>query len=261
MDPAAVLAAVRAAPVAEVAWRGTGPRAGGPPRATGVLPLVEAAGPVLALPYAERALAAALGDADEVLLTLTEPRGSGAAFTPLLLRCRPRLVPDPQGERFVATLLDQELVRWPPSRLRADSVLLRREHWWWLPRLLVELAVHDVEPLPARTAPEHHLLVVAVGEGLEARVAAVAPNPFAVRVCGTDPGAGEAVLLGQDVSLPDLERWGRWSWSGHWADGTLAVARQPGRVGLPPVPGVLARWRAHRDLERACRAGLRAAGV
>ena len=256
MLPDDVHAAVRAVSVGEVAWRDdTGPRA------TGALPLVGAHGPVLALPYAERALASSIGRSDEVLLALTEPRGSGRAFVPLLLRCTPHLITDPTGERFTAELLDQELLRWPPSRLRADSVLLRREHWWWLPRLLVELRVEGVEPLLAREPGTGHLLVVDVDGRLEARTATVHPEPLAVQVHGGDPGDGAAVLHGQDLSFPDLERWGRWSWAGRWQDGSLAVTRAPQSVGLPPVPGVLARWRAHRDLERACRRALREAGA
>ncbi len=144
-----VLGAVAAATVAEVAWRG----ADGPV-ATGVLPLVDGERVVLALPYADAAAARSLGTADEVLLALTEPRGTSPGWTPLALRCRPRLVEDPEGDRFAATLLAQELLRWPPSRLLADSVLLRREHWWWLPRLLVELVV-DADGVTALTPREH----------------------------------------------------------------------------------------------------------
>ena len=140
-------------------------------------------------------------------------------------------------------------------------MLLRREHWWWLPRLLVELRVEGVEPLLAREPGTGHLLVVDVDGRLEARTATVHPAPLAVQVHGGDPGDGAAVLHGQDLSFPDLERWGRWSWAGRWRDGSLTVTRAPQAVGLPPVPGVLARWRAHRDLERACRRALRDAGA
>lgn len=246
------LPAVRAAPVAEVAWR----EADLTLRATGVLPLVEARGPVLALTYADVALAEALAAAPEALLTLTEARGAGAAYIPLLLRCRTRLVADPEGERFTASLLEQELLRWPPARLYADSVLLRREHWWWLPRLLVELDVEAVETFSGRSDAADHLLVVDPGTGLEARVATVRADPLAVRVHGEPPPAGEAVLLGQDLSFPDLERWGRWRWEGRWDGHDLRVRRSPGRIGLPPTPGVLTRVRRHRRLERACRQAL-----
>lgn len=255
---------LRAASVAEVAWYDDGPHA------TGVLPLVGDAGPVLALPYAERALARALGSVPEVVLTVTEPRGTQAGYRPTRLRCRPQLVADPDGERFAAELLDQELLRWQPSRTLADSPLLRRENWWWLPRLLVELAVLEEAPFESRADPADHLLVVApdTPTGGEAGAPEVAlarvgtealhdpGTPPLVRVRQGAPDAGRAVLFGQDLAFPDLERWGRWSWNGRWDGSDLTVERSPDRTGLPPVPGVLARWRRQRSLERACRRAL-----
>ena len=250
----AVLAAVRAARLAEVFWREPSGGVG----AHGDVPLVGDDGPVLALPYALVAQARSLGAADEVLLAVTDPRGSGPAFRPQVLRCLPRLVEDVTGELFSADLLDQELLRRPPSRLLADSTLLRREHWWWLPRLLVHLQVADVHPVAPRAVPAEHLLVVDVDGRLEARVVRVvdpsAPEPV-LEPLEDPPGAGPAVLFGQEAS-PDLERWGRWCWRGRWGAGRLEVRDAPGSVGLPPVPGVLRRWRAHRALERDCRAGL-----
>ncbi len=249
---------LRAAAVAEVLWVATG--ASPPVRARGVLPLVGPRGPVLALPYADRGLALELAAADEVVLTLTEPRGSGRAWSPEVLRCHTRLEADPTGDVFVEELLSQELRRWPPSRLLADSPLLRREHWWWLPRLLVHLDVQRRRPFTAREAPGDHVLGVATGTGLELSVvevsrgslaAAVAPLPLRVR--GDPPAAGEAVLFGQALSLPDRERWGRWSWEGHWDGSSLVATRSPTTTGLPPVPGLRARWRRQRDLARACR--------
>lgn len=251
------LRAVRAASVAEVAWQDR-QRV----RVRGVVPLVGAEGPVLALPWAEEPLARSLAAAGEVLLTVTDPRATGAAYAPVRLRCRPRLVEDRTGERFDAELLDQELLRYPPSRLLADSVLLRREHWWWLPRLLVGLDVLDARPARSRGAGEH-LLVVATATGLEAAVARVRTTPGTtpgtaptVDVVAGTPGAGPAALFGQDVSFPDFERWGQWAWHGSWDGAHLLVDEAPERVGLPPVPGVLARWRRQRTLERGCRRAL-----
>lgn len=245
--------ALRAASVGEVAWR-RGPIV----EVCGALPLLDARGPVLAFPWAKESTARSVAEAPAVLLTVTEPRGSGSAFRPLLLRCRSRLVEDRDGERFSRDLLEQELQRWPPSRVYADSPLLRREHWWWLPRLLVELEVVEVVPFAARGEPADHLLVVDTEAGLAAGVGLVERAGPGVTVSlrhGT-PGPGEATLFGQDLSFPDLERWGQWAWHGAWDGAELRVRSAPDAPGLPPVPGVLARWRRERDLARACRRAL-----
>ena len=71
------------------------------------------------------------------------------------------------------------------------------------------------------------------------------------------PGPGAAVLFGQDAAFPDLERWAQWSHHGTWDGSVLTVEDAPGVVGLPPTPGLLERWRRHRDLEKRCRAALR----
>ncbi|MBM7508313.1 hypothetical protein JOE61_002127 [Nocardioides salarius] len=247
-----VEAALRAAVVADVAWT-----VEGRPRVHGVLPLVGPDGPVLALPWSELETARSLAAAGRVLLCLSEPQGAGRAWRPLGVRARTRLEEDPEGDVFTATLLEQELLRWPPSRLLADSVLLRREHWWWLPRLLVHLEVLDDSPLGARESREDQLLVVA-GDGAGGWPEATVTGP-AGALRGPAPAPGPALLLGQELSWPDLERWGRWSWQGRWDGAQLQVEQAPGSTGLPPVPGLLRRWRRHRALERACRAGLAAA--
>ena len=247
-------AALRAAPLAEVVWR----EPSGGLAVHGAVPLALDDQPVLALPYASVDLAGSLGSAGEVLLTLTEPRGAGRAFRPLALRCAPRLVPDPRGERFVADLLEQELLRYPPSRLLADSRLLRREHWWWLPRLLVHLDVRDVDGLHPRPAGSGHLLAVDAGDRVAAVVVDLADAgvaPVDLELLGPAPPAGRAVLFGQEAT-PDMERWGRWCWRGDWDGRRLRVTHRPGAVGLPPVPNLLARWLAARALSRACRRAL-----
>lgn len=257
MVAAEVLRAVRAASVGEIAWVD-----GSAVHVRGVLPLVGPGGPVLAFPYSHRSLAEQIATAaGAVVLTVSEARGTGSAFRPLALRCRPRLSEDREGVRFGEELLDQELLRWPPARALADSPMLRREHWWWLPRLLVDLEVLDVEPFATRSEPSDHVLAVDQGEnGLALAVARVDQRVLAhpagtptVDVRHGTPGRGPAVVFGQDLSFPDLERWGQWSWSGQWDGAYLEVAGHPETVGLPPVPGILQRWRRHRALERACR--------
>ncbi len=249
-----VLAAVRSASVCEVAWQETSGRL----RVRGAVPLVSPAGPVLAFPYSDAGVARSIAAAPEVLLTLTEPRSTGTAFESLMLRCTPALSEDRQGDRFAADLLDQELRKYPPSRTLADSPLLRREHWWWLPRMIVDLTVTGTSSHAPRSLPDQHLLVVGSGAGLGTAIARVRrTDPLEVDVVEGTLAPGPAVLFGQDLSFPDLERWSQWSWHGAWDGVGFEATQVPERVGLPPPLGVLARWRRQRDLERRCRAALR----
>ena len=233
--------------------------AAGRPRARGVVPLVRGDLPVLAFTYAVEDLAREVAGSRVVTLSLTEPRSTGAAFRPLALTGRPRLVEDPSGDLFATELLPQELRRYPPSRLLADSPLLQREHWWYLPRLLVEIDVDAVVPVPPREDPARdHLLVVAGSEGPVVRVARLAAGgaPVVSLAAQDPPPPGPAVLFGQDASFPDLEQWAQWSYRGRWDGAGLQVEEAPARTGLGRPPGLLRRWRRHRDFERRCVAAI-----
>ena len=169
-----------------------------------------------------------------------------------------RIVGRKDGKRVVV----QELRRFPPARVFADSPLLMREHWWYLPRLVLDLDVEGAAPTTVREAPYDHLLVVAHDETLEVRAAgrtgAEGPEGSSpdVVVDGTPPAPGPAVLFGQDASFPDLERWTQWRWTGHWDGRSLAVSEAPATTGLGPPPGLVQRWRRQRDLERRCTAAI-----
>jgi hypothetical protein len=177
-------AAISASSIAEVSWV-----VDGLPRVRGVVPLMHGDVPVLALTYADEDLAREAAAAPVVSLSLTEPRSTGAAFRPLAMVGRPRLVEDPSGDLFATDLLQQELRRYPPSRVLADSPLLQREHWWYLPRLLVEIDVAAVMPLAQREDPARdHLLVVAGADGPVVRVARVADgDPELVSLMSQEP--------------------------------------------------------------------------
>lgn len=179
---------------------------------------------MFAFTYADEDLAREVAAAPGVTLSLTEPRSTGAAFRPLVIVGTPRLVEDPSGDAFAAYLLPQELRRYPPSRLLADSPLLQREHWWYLPRLLVEIDVDTVAQVVTREDPARdHLLVVA--------------------------GAGGPIVR-------DLEQWTQWSYGGRWDGAGLQVEEAPVQVGLGRPPGLLQRWRRQRDFERRCLAAI-----
>ena len=206
-------------------------------------------------------MARAAASAGRATLTLTEGRSTGAGFRPVLARGRPRLVEDPEGDVYATELMLQELHRYPPARVYADSPLLQRENWWYLPRLLVELEVDEVRPLPGRADLEDHLLVVDGTAGLDVRTARVVERRgerLSLAVDGA-PAPGPAALFNQDASFPDLENWAQWSYHGTWDGSGFSVSQAPGAVGLPPTPGLLQRWRRHRHLERRCTAALRRA--
>ncbi|WP_153398467.1 pyridoxamine 5'-phosphate oxidase family protein [Ornithinicoccus halotolerans] len=267
--PATPAEAVRASSLAELAWTG----ADGSPRAAAVMALTRGEQVLLALTFDRAALArdvvAARGP---VVVALTEPRGAAAGFRSVGLVGRPRLEADTQGQVYADELRLEELRRYPPARLLADSPLLCREHWWWLPRLLVTLEEPVWVPLPARTEPQDHLLVAAGPD--RPAVAVVRLDPEAVVepdrpelsltvLGGSLPDRpGPAVVLGQDASFPDLERWASWQWEGLLQPAAggrparLAVSSAPASTGCPPVPGVWQRWRRQRALARACREGL-----
>lgn len=252
------LAAVGASSLAVLVWAEDGW-----PRCHGVLALVDEDRPVVAFKYADADTARSVAASPEVLLAAVEPRGTGSAFAPLLLRARPQLEEDPTGETFGARLLDQELRRFPPARVLADSPLLRREHWWYLPRLLVGLdVVADEWPSRAPSGPAAALLAVLTAEGLALAEATGADESEAagdtVLLDSPDtlPGPGPAELFVQDASFPDLERWSQWRHRGHWDGLLLHVDEGPGETGLAPAPGLVRRWRRQRELEHRCRDGL-----
>ncbi|MDT0276192.1 hypothetical protein [Blastococcus goldschmidtiae] len=251
------LAAVRAAGVAELVWRAPD----GPPGAIGVVPLVLGERPAVALPWAQVEAARRVAASDAAALVLSDPRLTGSAWAPLVATGRFDLVEDATGELFTEALLDQELRKHPPARALADSAMLRREHWWYLPRLVLVLDAAEFVPGVRRDGPADAVLGVDDG-ALSVRTVRVPDwntDPLELR---DGPGAvrGPAVLVGQELSVPDIERWTVHTTTGRYADGRLTAVRAAATRDLEPVPGLLARMRRQRGLERACVRALRAAG-
>lgn len=249
--------AVAAAGLAELVWPG-GDRA---PSALGVVPLLLGSTPAVALPWAYEERARAVAAAGSAALVLSDPRLSGSAWQPLAVVGRVTLVEDGEGELFGAQLLDQELRKHPPARVLAGSPLLRREHWWYLPRMVLLLEPERVEPVSPRGTPDDAVLAVDSG-GLQlatVRVGDWDADPL-VLAGGPEQVSGPAVLVGQEVSVPDAERWTVHATSGRYDAGRLLEVQRPTTRELEPVPGLRARVRRQRELERACARALRAAG-
>lgn len=249
--------AFRSAGVAELLWQ----LPGRSPGATGVVPLVLDGRPALALPWAQVETARAVAAAPEAALVLSDPRLTGASWQPLAAVGRFTLVEDGDGELFTDRLLDQELRKHPPSRALVDSPMLRREHWWYLPRLVLLLDATRVGPVTRRDGPAQAVLGVD-DDGLHVRTVRVADwSAEALELLGAPEGVfGPATLVGQEISVPDVERWTVHTTTGRYADGRLADVQRAAGRDLEPVPGLLARIRRQRALKAACVAALRAAG-
>ena len=146
MTPDQVDRTVRASSLAELVW--TDPD--GAPDGVGVVALSWRQTPVVAFTYAHEGHARAAAASPLVVVALTERRSTGEMFEPMAVVGRPRLVEDLTGTIFSEELLVEELRRYPPGRKYADSPLLRREHWWYLPRLILAVDVDAVLPIAAR---------------------------------------------------------------------------------------------------------------
>jgi hypothetical protein len=254
-----LLTSWRRAQLAVVAWA----RPGRAPGIEVVVPLVRRDVPVLALHYGRLGLADALAAAGEAVVAVGGVGGVGGlpAPSPVAARVDVAVAADPEGERFVEEgLLDQELAKHPPSRRRIDSPLQRREHWWYVPRLLVRL--HRPRELVA-LRPADALVACGDRDVTVTTCHLGAREPVEVTAAGADPlPAGPATVLEHGADLPDLEMpWER-RWEGRLTAGRLETDRVDVDAGPRERPlGLLARIQVERRLGQACRAGLRDAGV
>ncbi|MCZ7422037.1 MULTISPECIES: pyridoxamine 5'-phosphate oxidase family protein [unclassified Micromonospora] len=259
MDEGAhVRRAIQAATVGELAWIDPD----GLPQARPVTPLLLGDRPAVAFPYAEVTLARRLAAAQVAALVVSDDRLTGRGWRPVAVTGRPRLTEDRDGALFTDRLLDQELRKYPPARALIDSPLLRREHWWYLPRLIVVLDVDTATTIGARPDGTGEVLAVACDDRrlyVDSVTRADGQVGESVRVrslAGRLPADGPAVLLGHDFSAPDLERWTPWTIRGELADGVLAVTAAPARTALAPPLGLWRRLTRQRRLARACQDAL-----
>nr|WP_184632585.1 hypothetical protein [Streptomonospora salina] len=253
----------RRSTAAEMCWTGSSGPAGIP-----VVPLVWQDLPCVALPLAHldavdtmtsgRAAFAVTGPGDD------EPGADGLVATgPVDIRF------DLEGTRFVDHLLEQEIVKHPPTRLRADGIMARRENWWWVPRVLITLtAEEEVREVPARRRGADALLVRTADAGGAPRVDTVTAPAWPDRTGAETElwrrdgaalqGAGEPAFAFGHRHSPDFERWERWYRSGRTESEALTVAEATGAPEPEPLQpySFFARYRNHRDVVRACRRGV-----
>lgn len=232
------------------------------PCAIGAVPLLDGDVPCVALPYDHADLRPSLSTAIAVALTVTDSRSLPAGADAMAAVGSATVVDDLTGERFGDDLLDQELRKYPPARTLIDSPLLRRENWWYLPRILIRLdRVGEVRRLtPRRDADRDALLVRDDGGGLRLDVVSAEDWTAPVVALRADTalrGDGGPVLAhGHDHSI-DRERWEGWQVLGTLKGDGLTVLERHGHAGLDPAPlTLLQRWRRARALERGCRRGI-----
>lgn len=251
----------------EVAWLAAGGQVG----AVAAVPLEWEGLLCVALPYSFAANVASLREARTVVFSVTEPMRRAGEQARGFAAGTARVVDDVSGETFQRQLLTQELLKYPPSRVLADSMLVRRENWWWLPRIIVTMSRVDRSgELAVRSDPSRAAMLLRP-EAAGLAVDIVEPAEYAdwraprVRLCksdGTELGGvdGPALAFGHDYSKPDLERWEPWSVRGTLRGDELLVADREGEPGASLRPlGLFQRMRRQRALERACRQGIAAA--
>lgn len=253
----------RRAVVAEINWVTSGG-----PRGIPVVPVVHRGRPTVALPYSQLASATELAGATAVFTVTDLDSGSRTAVA---ARGPVEVVEDPEGDIFISEeVLIQEIIKHPPTKLRSDSLVARRENPWWVPRMIVTLtAIEEELPIAGRTRASDALLVT--GEPDAPQVNTVTAPDWDVtaggriEVFGRDGtdllGDGEPAVAWSHQFTPDFERWDRWTRLGILSGTTLQVVEATGRpVERVPPLRLLERFSAHRAAARECRRGLAAAG-
>lgn len=259
IDSAELVAAWGLAAVAEVAYID----GQGAPRVTAVTPLVLDGAPTVALPYARRELAVALAAAAEVAVAVSDSRLAGRGWRPWAACGTARVDEDPDGACFSEVLLAQELRKHPPSRALLDTPVLRREYWWYVPRCIVRFSPQQIRAVGRRGNADDGVLAYAAGPSLEVDTVAVAgwdDDPVGVTSLRGDARRSmhaPATLFTHDFTVPDLDRWVQQSLTGQLRGGLLHVDSRAGSRTLAKPLSLRRRLRRLRELERACRRGLR----
>lgn len=252
--------------VAELSWTAPAGPSGIP-----VVPLMWRGRPCAALPYSMAETAFSLRGRRVAFSVSAEDAGGSTAVVgsgPV------EVVEDLEGTEFVEHMVEQEALKHPPTRLRADSLMARRENWWWVPRVLVSLSeLEEQRELHPRSRSGDALLVrdragrpvVDVVTAQDWSDGSAESITLWSRGGALLEGAGEPVFVFSHQYSPDFERWERWSRSGRLTGESLLVEEaEGGPTGqtpsgpLPPY-SLLERFTNHRSLARTCRSAIRRA--
>lgn len=254
-----VISAADLAATAEIAFFDRSGR----PRLRSVVPLVSEGVPAFTLTFAECDLAREIERSPEVRLVFSDSRLAYAGWNALSVPARSKMVADPKGDDFLDLFLEQELRKYPPSRLYMDTIMQRRENWWYTPRLMFFLEdLGEPKAIQRRTSPKDAgVLAWDSGEGLRAETVEVGEwgeDRMPLRSAGEASLAeGPAALLFHDFSVPDMEQETSFHATGNLSGGRLYVESREGSRELPPLPGLISRLRAQRSLKKRCAAGIK----
>jgi hypothetical protein len=239
----------------------------GVPRAVALVPLRLDNDICFALPYSQAGLAQEIGRSPQALVSFTDSRLAYKGWRALLSSGKTQVSPDPEGELFVEHLLEQELRKHPPSRRLIDTFLMRRDYWWYVPRLIVRFYPEGPSrPLARRQTLDSALLVWSIDGRLDLDLVQV--DDWDAGEIGlqsmTDRNveaiSGDAVLFFHNFEVPERDRVAQFSAWGRLDRGRLTVTSRQGTRDLGRPATVRERLRSLRELERLCRAGLRSAG-
>lgn len=256
-----VLATATLAARAELGWRDPD----GHVRATAVVPLVVDDAIVAALPFSAAATAAGLDAAPAVTVVFSDVRMAHRGWRPCAVPAAVDVSADRDGDWTWTGALDQEVRKYPPSRLLIDTPIQRREHWWYVPRWIVRMRpVAQAHAVARRQGPGDGVLFDSDGPAPTARTVAVDDwDAASLRLTALDrsagplSGAGPAAVFTHDFSIPDQERASALAVRGERDGRTVAVAARDGHRDLPPAT-LWRRLAAHARTERACRRALAA---
>jgi hypothetical protein len=236
----------------------------GSPRIEPLTPLLMEKEPAFALPYSRTDLAHRLEKSPEVSLTFSDSRLARVGWSPLAVEGRMEVIPDPEGDLFLEELLYWELRKFWPSRQLIGSLVLRRDNWWYVSRLILRFTETAApRSIARRTDPDHGILAWKTGDGISSDTVRVEgweverPLVSPISPDVTLPDGVAAALLYHDFSVPDMEQRAILHLSGRLENGRLSVTSSEGSRTLGKRPGIVARWRAQKELERRCRAGLK----
>lgn len=236
-------------------------------RLRSMTPVVSDGVPAFTLTYAEAEAAREINASPEVCLVFSDSRLAYAGWSPLAVSARTEMVEDSKGDDFLELFLEQELRKYPPSRLYMDTLVLRRENWWYTPRLMLHLKdFGEPRSIARRSVPaDTGVIAWSSGEGLRAETVEVGDwesERIPLRFADGDPPLADApaALLFHDFSVPDMEQETSLLATGHLSGGRFAVEDRAGSRDLPALPGLIARFRAQRSLKKRCAAGIAAHG-
>jgi hypothetical protein len=239
--------------------------ADGDPLIEPVAPLLFEGSPTFTLTYARTDLAQRISSSPRVALVFSDSRLAYVGWNPLSVTAKAQVIPDPGGKVFREKLLDQELRKFPPDRELIGSLLLQSENWWYVPRWIVRLVeAGEPHPVARRTGPHHGVLAYDTGETLVSETVRVEDwaadripiRPFDARTSLPSEDV-PAALFYHDFAIPDMDPRTSMLARGRLTNSRLSVTERGGSTTLDKRPGLLARWRAQRNLERRCKAGLK----